>query len=124
MKSRLSKYDETLASTPSTAQHPRIVRCDGAYPFPMGLEQFRDGLADRLSGLERHFANQRKTRLALDQVHDCPAVVPANDGIGVPVANAAPYFNDRRALLDEPAVRDEAAPVSLAIALLALLLSA
>jgi hypothetical protein len=52
------------------------------------------------------------------------AVVLADNGIGLPVTNPAPCFDNGRTLLNGLAIRNDAAPVRLAIALLALLLTA
>ena len=80
-------------------------------------------MLDRFCSFAFDFPYQCETGLALDHADDGLLVILANDGVSFPVANAASRLNDRRALVDGLAIGNDAAPIRLAITLLALLLA-
>src|SRR5512140_3642589 len=90
----------------------------------MWAEQCGHRCCHCLRGFALDFADQRESRLALNNAHDGLSVVLADDGIGLPVADPAACFDNDWAILDGQAVWNDAAPFSLAVAFLALLLTA
>ena len=100
-----------------------VVRSNGEHMIPVWFEQADNGLLDCCCSFAFNFPYQCETGLAFDHADDGLLVILANDGVSFPVANAASCLDDSRALLDGLAIGNDAAPIRLAIPLLALFLA-
>ena len=117
---RIQLFADLLVS----GEFPPVVGSNRMHPSLVWLEQASGCFYHCLGGLPLHLANQRVSRLSLDQADDGLPVVLADDGICLPVADTTSSIDDSRTLLNGLAVGDDAAPICLAITLPALLLTA
>lgn len=117
---RIQLFADLLVS----GEFPPVVGSNRMHPSSVWLEQAGGCFCHSLGGLPLHLANQRISRLSLDHADDGLPMILADDGICLPVADTTSGIDDSRTLLDGLAVRDDAAPICLAITLPALLLAA
>ena len=117
---RIQLFADLLVS----GEFPPVVGSNRMHPSLVWLEQAGGCFYHCLSGLPFHLANQRVSRLSLDQAGDGLPVILADEGICLPVADTTSSIDDSRTLLNGLAVGNDAAPIRLTITLPALLLTA
>ena len=102
-----------------------IVKCQRQALAFVGSQQFDDGLGYTGAVLGVHPLGQGVARLALHQSDQRALVAFADDRIALPVADAAFFINDGRALLDaDPVLNHPTALLATGVALAAHLLAA
>ncbi len=85
---------QLLADRLMPGELPPIVRRNGMNFFPVRLQKLNHRLTDGLRSLAFNFVNQREPGLALNDADNGMFVIPANNGISLPIANPAPLIDN------------------------------